>query len=155
MENTAACWLYNWRIFMNTYESVDFPTMSDREKYLFDLQGFLVIKNILSPDDLRALNDAVDANLDIRREDGNRGTLPRFTRPSQGNPLFQHPDGSRLEIGSQSVHLHRRCRYRRSISSRIGKRYIQRFAILRLPQRPHAVRSHQLKPINKSSTTCQ
>lgn len=70
---------------MNTYESVDFPTMSDREKYLFDLQGFLVIKNILSPDDLRALNDAVDANLDTRREDGNRG--------AHGNMVGERPRG--------------------------------------------------------------
>ena len=30
---------------MNVHEQVDFPTMSEREKYLFDLQGFLVINS--------------------------------------------------------------------------------------------------------------
>ena len=29
-------------------EQVDFVTMSNREKYLYDLQGFLVVKGFLS-----------------------------------------------------------------------------------------------------------
>ena len=31
-------------------EQVAYATMSDREKYLFDLQGFLVVKNFLDPE---------------------------------------------------------------------------------------------------------
>ena len=45
-------------------EQVDFVTMSDREKYLFDLQGFLVVKDFLSADEISVLNEAVDANPD-------------------------------------------------------------------------------------------
>ena len=49
-------------------EQVDFATMSDREKYLFDLQGFLVVNNFLTPAEVQTLNEAVDANLDKRFE---------------------------------------------------------------------------------------
>ena len=37
--------------------------MSEREKFLFDLQGFLHVKGFLTPSEVRALNDAVDANV--------------------------------------------------------------------------------------------
>ena len=37
--------------------------MSDREKFLCDLQGFLVVKQILTPDDVKVMNDATDANV--------------------------------------------------------------------------------------------
>ena len=49
-------------------EQVSFATMSDREKYLFDLQGFLVIKGLLTPAEVDALNVAIDANEDKRGE---------------------------------------------------------------------------------------
>lgn len=42
--------------------------MTDREKYLFDLQGFLVVKGVLSDDEVARLNEAIDANMDKRRE---------------------------------------------------------------------------------------
>jgi ectoine hydroxylase-related dioxygenase (phytanoyl-CoA dioxygenase family) len=48
--------------------------MSEREKYLFDVQGFLVVRNVLTPDEVARLNAAVDANRDRRGEDGNSGT---------------------------------------------------------------------------------
>ena len=53
-------------------EQVDFATMSDREKYLFDLQGFIVIKGMLSEEEVKALNEALEANEDKRKEDHNR-----------------------------------------------------------------------------------
>lgn len=34
--------------------------MNDKEKYLFDLQGYIVIKNVLSPEQISALNRAID-----------------------------------------------------------------------------------------------
>ncbi len=37
--------------------------MSDREKFLFDLQGFLHVKQILTPEEVKAMNDAIDANV--------------------------------------------------------------------------------------------
>jgi ectoine hydroxylase-related dioxygenase (phytanoyl-CoA dioxygenase family) len=51
-------------------EQVEFATMSDRERYLFDLQGFLVVRGILSADEVNALNEALEANLDKRGEFG-------------------------------------------------------------------------------------
>ena len=42
----------------------DFVMMNDREKYLYDLQGFLVVRSLLAAEEIRALNDALDANLD-------------------------------------------------------------------------------------------
>ena len=37
--------------------------MTEHEKFLFDLQGFLHIKNVLTPQEVKALNDAIDANI--------------------------------------------------------------------------------------------
>ena len=59
-------------------EQVNFPTMSDREKYLFDLQGFIVIKGMLSAEEVKALNEALDANAEVRRDDPNRGAAGGF-----------------------------------------------------------------------------
>ena len=43
--------------------------MNDTEKFLFDLQGFIVVREFLSQGEVKALNDAFDANWDQRRED--------------------------------------------------------------------------------------
>jgi hypothetical protein len=48
--------------------------MNEREKFLFDLQGFLTVKNVLTPEEVDGLNAAVDANLDRKGEDGNSST---------------------------------------------------------------------------------
>jgi ectoine hydroxylase-related dioxygenase (phytanoyl-CoA dioxygenase family) len=45
--------------------------MTDREQFLFDLQGFLVVRDFLSTEEVAALNAAVDANVDKKGEDGN------------------------------------------------------------------------------------
>lgn len=52
------------------HEEVDHVTMTDREKYLFDLHGFLVVKGFLSREEVKSLNDALDANEDRRGEFG-------------------------------------------------------------------------------------
>lgn len=45
--------------------------MNDSEKFLFDLQGFLKVPAFLTAEEVKALNDAFDANEDKRGEDGN------------------------------------------------------------------------------------
>jgi hypothetical protein len=35
--------------------------LNAKERYLFDLQGFLVVKNVLKPEQLKQLNDMIDA----------------------------------------------------------------------------------------------
>src|SRR3989304_5171076 len=48
--------------------------MNDREKFLFDLQGFLLIRDFLTKEEVEALNAAIDANMDKKGEDGNSNT---------------------------------------------------------------------------------
>jgi hypothetical protein len=48
--------------------------MTDREKYLYDIQGFLVVREFLTPQEVDRLNAAFDANRDRMREDGNSNT---------------------------------------------------------------------------------
>ena len=45
--------------------------MTDREQFLFDLQGFLVVRDFLSGEEVAALNAALDANTEKKGEDGN------------------------------------------------------------------------------------
>lgn len=45
--------------------------MTDKEKFLFDLQGYLVVPDFLTPDEVGHLNDAIDANLEKVHEDRN------------------------------------------------------------------------------------
>lgn len=49
--------------------------MSDREKYLFDVQGFLVIPDVLSSGEVERLNESLDANWHHRVDGG----LPEYT----------------------------------------------------------------------------
>jgi len=58
--------------------------LNTREKFLYDLQGFLLIKDFLTPAEVKALNDAFDANWDKKINDPNShpagklvGTHPR------------------------------------------------------------------------------
>ena len=37
--------------------------MSNHEKFLFDLNGFIVLRNVLNEEEVQQLNDAVDANI--------------------------------------------------------------------------------------------
>ncbi len=48
--------------------------MDEREKYLFDINGYLVVRNMLTSSETASLNSAVDANLEKMREDGNSNT---------------------------------------------------------------------------------
>ncbi len=49
--------------------STPFATMAPHEQYLFDLQGFIVVRNALAPQQVAALNEALDANRDKRKDD--------------------------------------------------------------------------------------
>ena len=53
----------------------NFIVMSDREKYLYDLQGFLVVRNFLSQEEVENLNNAINANLDKASQHDPGGTL--------------------------------------------------------------------------------
>ncbi len=72
--------------------------MSATEKFLWDLQGFLVIRSVLSPDEVAELNEAIDAKHDLVVPDGSRGigesTTLAGTRPREilgGMLEWEHP----------------------------------------------------------------
>ena len=54
----------------NQHDAPDTTTagLSAKQRYLFDLNGFLVLKGALSPDEVKAANDAIDANADKLHE---------------------------------------------------------------------------------------
>lgn len=58
--------------------------MTDREKFLFDVQGFLVVPGFLSADEVERLNKAVDANDDKIIEDRNINTAGSSTLAGTG-----------------------------------------------------------------------
>lgn len=45
--------------------------MTHREKFLFDLQGFIVVRNFLTQGEVKLLNEAIDANEDRIADDAN------------------------------------------------------------------------------------
>src|SRR5687768_16466263 len=69
--------------------------INDREKYLFDLQGYLIVPGFLSADELAALNGAVDANMDKRHANETpKGTWPESMR---GDDIDQGVFGGMME----------------------------------------------------------
>ena len=58
-----------------------YATMDGREKYLFDLQGYLVIRGFLTSDEVESLNQALDAN------PGKRGAYGDPTAEFSGTPM--------------------------------------------------------------------
>lgn len=77
-------------------ESTLFAVMSDREKYLYDLQGFLVVRNLLSDEEVGRMNDALDANQDKLGDfDAPNSTSGDWSgRPFEGiHGPFRHYEG--------------------------------------------------------------
>ena len=107
--------------------------MSTREKFLFDLQGFLHVEGVLSPAEVKAMNDAIDAHIGdeyaddfFPREDGvgygggmdgqynartfGKTPLPSFpgaNRSSAGNTVLEHPLRARVAYRRVTTCPHR------------------------------------------------
>ncbi len=62
--------------------------MTEREKYLFDIQGYLVVKNFLSQEEVARLTEAFEANRDKQGEDGNSNTGKSTTLTGAKRGLF-------------------------------------------------------------------
>jgi len=62
--------------------------MNDREKYLYDIQGFLVVRDFLTPDEVDRLNAAFDANRDKMTEDTNSNIGNSTTLAGHKRGLF-------------------------------------------------------------------
>ena len=55
--------------------------MNDTEKYLFDLNGYLVVENALTAEEVAACNEAIDRNPDRHRERTATSCFPLARRP--------------------------------------------------------------------------
>ena len=62
--------------------------VTDDEKFLFDLQGFLILRGAIEPDLVAALDQAVVANEAIEHDDSWAEGLPVVTRPLLTKDLF-------------------------------------------------------------------
>ncbi len=60
--------------FITQQQDQTMASISDKDKFLFDLQGYLVVENVLTQEEIDKLNHAFDANWDKRDLDPN--TLP-------------------------------------------------------------------------------
>ena len=63
--------------------------MTDREKYLFDLNGYLVVEDVLTPEQVHAMNEAIDHNgeyIRIRNHDSLSGAADRHWWEGLGRP---------------------------------------------------------------------
>ena len=67
----------------------EFAIMSDREKYLYDLQGFLVVRNLLSTEEVQALNDAPRRQPGQDQRTRARRSAGRY--PAGGTEIAIHP----------------------------------------------------------------
>ena len=76
--------------------------MTPEEKFVFDLQGYIVIKNVLTDAELAELNEVADSKFpyadpdSVRREDIISTWSPAFTK------LIDHPKSSRTSSSSSS-----------------------------------------------------
>lgn len=66
--------------------------MTPEEKFRFDLQGFLVVKNVLSADEVDALNALADAVWPDTGDDGHRRTSRVSMWGPEARALFDHPN---------------------------------------------------------------
>lgn len=68
--------------------------MTPEEKFMFDLQGYLVVKNVLSQEEVDELNEIADQKLANQEEVNDGLKIPRkvslWGRPFQN--LFDHPN---------------------------------------------------------------
>ena len=123
--------------------------MNEDEKYFFDLNGYIVVRNVLSAEDIALANEAIDRHADQIRErigelslsagskalEGSTGRgdlggallwpdphgppLPRHASQSQGGALPARDFGHRLPPRPQSRHHHHAQRSRGPPPARI------------------------------------
>ena len=67
--------------------------MSNHEKFLFDLNGFIVLRNVLNEEEVQQLNDAIDANIHkaVSRETAGLKNAVKDSKLSA--------EGSRVDLG--------------------------------------------------------
>ena len=67
--------------------------MNEEEKFLFDLEGYLVVENVLNADELAALNALVDRRLDDRWDNDESNDFNKVSAWGQATTdLMDHPN---------------------------------------------------------------
>jgi ectoine hydroxylase-related dioxygenase (phytanoyl-CoA dioxygenase family) len=84
--------------FGNRHAAMGPSKVNEHERYLFDLQGFLVVENLLTGEELTACNEALDRNQDLIRP------RPREQSLSGTSTALQGEEG-RLEITRSLLRL--------------------------------------------------
>ena len=57
--------------------------MTDNEKFLFDLWGYVVIEDVLTPDEIALANEAVDRHTHLIRQ-SRSGLIPWLSKIGRG-----------------------------------------------------------------------
>jgi hypothetical protein len=69
--------------------------MDATEKYLFDLHGFIVVRGVLSPEEVKAANDAIDAHMPEFKS----RTNPELRNTTSGTPFAGDGKTPRMDLG--------------------------------------------------------
>ena len=79
--------------------------LGEEERYMFDLNGFLHLKNVLSSSEVKAANQAIDANIDQAQERSGvlRNTRLRTPLAGDGCVLRAHFDSTATDVESFSA----------------------------------------------------
>ena len=98
--------------------------MNEYEKYLFDLNGYLVVENVLTPDEVALCNEAIDHHADDIRERVGELSLSRDSKTLEG--ITGRGDlGGDVELGKalgRTVPEYARTPENRAVSARhLGK----------------------------------
>ncbi len=77
--------------------------MSSHEKFLFDLNGFIILSNVLSPEEVQSMNSAIDHHQDKIKarelsELKNTKSGTALSAPGSRNDLGNILDGYKLTI---------------------------------------------------------
>ena len=66
--------------------------MTPEEKFMFDLEGYIVIKNVLTPAEVTALNALADQRFTEKKEQADRRTGPVSRWGAEAQALIDHPN---------------------------------------------------------------
>lgn len=66
--------------------------MTPEEKFIFDLEGYIVIKNVLTPGEVAALNALADLRFTEKKEMADRRTGPVSRWGAEAQALIDHPN---------------------------------------------------------------
>ena len=66
--------------------------MTPEEKFIFDLEGYIVIKNVLTAAEVAALNELADERFTEKKELADRRTGPVSRWGAAAQALIDHPN---------------------------------------------------------------